>query len=124
MVVPYDGDNRRYDWSKERIYVGDKNDVDKVINLQYLSPKIELFNFDKHHLVEMIDAQEEYEKLYVPKSAGDIVLYQGQECRVSGFSNENAWIDFNGEGIMLNKNETKKLKLLKSKYWGEIKSQY
>jgi len=116
---PYDGDNRRYDWSKEDIYVGSKNDVEKVINLQHMSPKIEQFDFNKHNIVEMINAQEEYKKIYVPRSAGDIVLYQGQECRVTGFSGMNAWINFKGEGTLLNEDETKKLKLIKSKYWGE-----
>jgi len=118
---PYEYDAKRYDWSKENIYIGSKEDVTKVISLQYLSYKIEPFDLEKHTFGEMIDAQQEYKELFVPKMSGDTVEYQGQECRVSGFSGTDIWINLNEESILLKGKEKKNLKLLYSKYWSENK---
>jgi len=118
---PYEYDAKRYDWSNENIYVGSKENVNQVISLQYLSYKIEPFNLEKHIFGKMIDAKKEYVKAYVPKMSGDIVEYQGQECKVSGFSGLDPWIIFNGEGLLLKDKEKKNLKLLYSIYWSRNK---
>lgn len=120
---PYEYDNNSYPWEIETVYYGDYDLVNKLIGLQYLSYKIEKFDIKKHRIFDIEDAQESFNKIYKPKMVGDVVEYEGDQYKVTGFNDDGGiWIkDMNGKDLHIDKNEAKKCKLVYSEYYNKNK---
>lgn len=119
----YDHNAQIETWEYKRIYIGNKEDVIKVLELKYKKYTIEKFNIKKHF--EILCPTEEYKDAYKLKIMGDIVEYQGKIYMVMGFSHDKAYLrelenkrDLNfKEELEIEVDIKENIKLLKSRYW-------